>query len=279
MYGDSPLIKDGMGDLGLVPGASSAISSTVSASVNYAVASATAGYLVPLTFGSMAGPIGAIIGAIVSVIMAIFGGGKKPKVPVFGMTIVVHGRAKTERPLTIDLIEAGTNFIPISGNIPGEKNYTRSFIGFTSGGVPQSHGALAGAVPQIIQKQNELFGPFYEIWNRLSSELQTKIGNRPICCWPTPETLMGSKSYYWTIALPPDYNAWILSNKSSIEAAATEGYGEISRFLGGTLDIFKEDITADLSRPSLSNITENLTNPSSPVFWIAIAGGAYLLTR
>jgi len=87
MYSRTTLKQPALGE---IPGmAKQAISSATSMIANYAAASATIGAFAPIAFGSMVGPIGTIVGAVVSLLMAIFGGGKPPKKPIYGLIAIV----------------------------------------------------------------------------------------------------------------------------------------------------------------------------------------------
>lgn len=244
MYAQHPtqIDKDGLGF------EAGAVATQIGTAVGGKVASMGASYLATAAgMGSAAGPIGAVVGALVGLFASLFGGGPKPKKPVFGLALIVN-RPPNEVPSTENLINAGRHFVEISGNIPGPKDWglpgpKGGTIGMTSGGVKPAHAALANATQQILAKQIELFSPFYEIFDPLPADLKRRIGREPVP-WNRSEASVawGKNAYYWTGSLPPGYSAWVLSDSRTIDGAADIGYTLIARHLGDILQRYSVDI-------------------------------------
>jgi hypothetical protein len=200
-----------LGDLGLDVSAAGIGKQAGSMVASFAAKTGAMELATIMGFGSMAGPIGMVVGAVVSILMAIFGGGKKPKTPVFGLLALIPDADKEKITVSrmLDLLEKRMIDFGWGAHLPSQQEILRvgtfvanhinsqpiGALAITSGGLPLAHDDVAHINwEQVRAKTVGLALPFRKILEIVTnSEIKSAILASPL-----PYT--SSSSYYFQMA-------------------------------------------------------------------------------
>jgi len=297
---------------------SAVISQTGSMVASFAAKSAASYLVTVMGFSSMAGPVGMVVGAIVSVLMAIFGGGKEPKKPVFGIVALIpdedNEKITVGRLLSLlgkRMIDFGfgwgmtpTQAEPKGRTIAAHINSEPiGVLAITSGGLPTAHTEVSKLDFEKIRTNTAgLARPFLDMLNAITdSEIKARI-------LATPLPYQSSSSYYFQMREErPGKEAPANSSSIWVKLGISQRFDAVKiiggQALGGSLDRGLKSMPENINNVFIAqagvdvmsgivvdtvkadkafnpSATDSLVNvASSPIGMLALLGIGFLIVR